>query len=138
MNREIRVGFVILVVIFTTFGVSSCSPKLYPSGVEGYLMGEVPWFPGEQRERNWTAYLNDRQIHRAERREYKEYERRKAEALKIEKNFIAQHKKKQHPEVQERMKENEKETQKRYGDLRATQKKAKRGKKSKKTFGNGR
>lgn len=138
MKSEIRIGFVILVVLLFTFGMNSCSPKVYPSGTEGYLMGEIPWFPREQRQRNWAAYLNDRQSHRLERKEYKEYERRKAEALKLEKNFIAQHKKKQHPEVQVRMKENERETQKRYANQRAKQNKEKRRKKLKKRFGHGR
>ncbi len=127
----------VLVLALVNFGVSSCSQKVYPSGLEGNLTGSKVNFKKEQRDRQRIARKTKRKTLRLEQKALKPHEKRKAEARKAQAKFVVENKKKQHPEVQERMKRNEKETRRKYSKLRAEQKKVKWSKELKKRFKHG-
>jgi hypothetical protein len=119
MFQKIRYLLFFLSVILISFGGGSCSKKVFPSGLEGNLMGYHGNFKREQKKRERVARRANRKTKRLERKANKPQLKRKKQADKIQKKLVKRHKSKQPPEVQARMKQNERETKRNYASRKS-------------------
>lgn len=117
--QKFRLPFFFLLLILINFGGVSCAKKIYPSGLEGNLIGNQGDFKREQIKRERTARRAKRKTLRLERRAKRPQVKRKAEAKRVEKKMIRRHKENQHPDVQVRMKQNERETRRYYASQKS-------------------
>jgi hypothetical protein len=104
--------FVILASL--VFSLGSCNRKVYPSGLEGNLLGTQKNFKREVRQRERMARKAERRTARLERKALRPQAKEKRRAEKGSKQAVENHIKKQHPDVQARMKENQRYTKQRY------------------------
>jgi hypothetical protein len=93
---------------------TSCSQKIYPSGIEGNLFGYQKNFQREQQKRKVEAKRANRKTVRLKRQAMKPLKKKEKEDELQRKKLYAEHVARQDPHVQERMKQNLKETQKKY------------------------
>ncbi len=123
MIRKFRLPLFFLSLILINFGTVSCAKKIYPSGLEGNLMGNQGGFKREQKKRERVARRAKRKALRLERKANRPQLKRKAEAKKVQKKMIRHHKENQHPDVQARMKQNERETRRNYASQKSLKEK---------------
>lgn len=100
--------FVLFVILSGGFG--SCSKKIYPSGIEGNLLVKQQNYRQDVRRRERISRRANREHDRVERKASKPQLKAKKKAEKEQKKLIKNHIAKQHPDVQARMKANEKFT----------------------------
>lgn len=100
--------FVLFVILAGGFG--SCSKKVYPSGIEGNLLVKQQNYRQDERRRERLSRKANREHSRLERKASKPLLKAKKKAKKEQKRLIRNHIAKQHPDVQARMKANEKFT----------------------------
>lgn len=123
MIRKFRFSFFFLSLILINFGGVSCAKKIYPSGLEGNLMGSQAGFKREQTRRERVARRAKRKTLKLERKAKRPQVKREAEAKRVEKKMIRRHKENQHPDVQARMKQNERETRRNYASQKSLKEK---------------
>lgn len=104
----------ILLIGICSLGNISCSPKIYPSGIEGNLFGYERNFNREQRVRKRASRRMNRQMARAKREENRPIRQREKELERLQKELYKEHFLRQDPHVQKRMKQNLRETKKKY------------------------
>ncbi len=114
---------IILILLTPIVGFISCGPKVYPSGLEGNLLGYQGNFNRERKKRKREARRNDRKIARVERKEKRPELKKQKEIHRYRKEIIASHIAKQEPHVQKRMKQNLRETEKKYRSQRSVKEK---------------
>lgn len=122
MFQKFRQLFFFLLLILISFGSNSCAKKVYPSGLEGNLMGDQRNFKRDQNKRERIARREKRKTIRFEQKAKRPQVKLKAEAKRIEKKMILRHMEKQHPEVQVRMKQNELQTRRNYASRKSFKK----------------
>lgn len=86
-------------------------------------MGNQGGFKREQKKRERVARRAKRKALRLERKANRPQLKRKAEAKKVQKKMIRHHKENQHPDVQARMKQNERETRRNYASQKSLKEK---------------
>lgn len=121
--------FVILASIAISLG--SCTRKVYPSGLEGNLLGTQKNYKREVRQRERMARKAERQTARLERKALHPQAKEKRRAERANKKAVDNHIKNQHPDVQARMKENQRFTKRRYASSKTFWKRVQFWKKSK-------
>jgi hypothetical protein len=92
----------------------SCSQKIYPSGLEGDLFSYQKNFQRKQQKRKAEAKRANRKTARLKRQAMKPLKKKEKEDELQRKKLYAEHFERQDPHVQERMKQNLKETKKKY------------------------
>lgn len=107
-------GFGFLPVVACAVMLASCSPKIYPSGLEGNLFDNQKGFRRVQFQRKMEAKKNDRQMAKMKREEQKPLKKSAKEEEMLRKKLYAEHFARQELHVQMRMKQNLKETEKKY------------------------
>lgn len=110
-----KVRFICILFSFLWVGLgnSSCGKKIYPSGLEGNLVGNQKEFSRNERKRKREARRANRKTARLERKANSSIKKQKKKSLTAQKRMQREHINKQTPEVQERMKQNQKDDRKR-------------------------
>ncbi|HNV80852.1 MAG TPA: hypothetical protein PKH45_03290 [Tenuifilaceae bacterium] len=121
-RRTYRIQF-FMVIATLAVASASCSPKVYPSGLEGNLFGYQKNFQREQLKRKFEATRNNIKMARQKRKAMRPLKAQAHAEEKMRKQLYAEHIAKQEPHVQMRMKQNLKETEKKYPSKNTLRKK---------------
>ncbi len=108
--RIIKAFCIFVLFVILAGGLGSCNKKIYPSGLEGNLLGKQQNYRQEVRRRERVSKRTNREHARLERKANKPMLKAKKKAEEEQKRLIKNHFTKQHPDVQARMKANEKYT----------------------------
>ena len=112
-----------MVIATLAMAIAACSPKVYPSGLEGNLFGYQKNFQREQLKRKFEATRNNMKMARQKRKAMRPLKAQARAEEKMRKELDAEHIAKQEPHVQMRMKQNLKETEKKYPSKNTLRKK---------------
>jgi hypothetical protein len=112
-----------MVIATLAMAIAACSPKVYPSGLEGNLFGYQKNFQREQLKRKFEATRNNMKMARQKRKAMRPLKAQARAEEKMRKQLYAEHIAKQEPHVQMRMKQNLKETEKKYPSKNTLRKK---------------
>ncbi len=104
----------VLFLILINFGGGSCGKKIYPSGLEGDLMGYKSNFQREQRKRQRIARRADRKQDRLKRKAARPQKWEEFRQKQKHKRLVREHMRMQDDHVQARMKRNQRETNRKY------------------------
>jgi hypothetical protein len=102
-----------------TFGGGSCGKKMYPSGLEIDLLGYNKKSNREQLKRKAIAQSSERKQNKSNRKRNKLVVKEQKIADKELKDFKQAHFNRQHPDVQARMKQNFRETERSYASRKS-------------------
>ncbi|PKP39246.1 MAG: hypothetical protein CVT98_02540 [Bacteroidetes bacterium HGW-Bacteroidetes-15] len=127
--------FVLLIMI--SFGGGSCGKQVYPSGLEGNLLGYNRYYESEQQKRLQIARKFDSELNQKAKKENKPLLKEAKQFEKEKEKFVKDHMARQEPHVQARMKQNLKETKKYYSSQKSFKEKLVFWKKNKCTYGIG-
>lgn len=111
---KLRRFYFFLFLILISFGGGSCGKKIYPSGLEGDLMGYKGNFQREQRKRQRVAKRADRKRNRLTKRATRPKRKAELKQKREHRRLVREHVRKQDDHVQDRMKRNLRETNKYY------------------------
>lgn len=109
--------FVLFVILTSTF--QSCGKKYYPSGLEGNLIGNKRRYEQVLRQRERVAKKSNRERASLERKANRPKIRAKRKEERVHKKLVQEHINKQAPQVQARMKENQKFTKRNYSSRKS-------------------
>lgn len=135
--KKIRTFFFFVLLIMISFGGGSCGKKVYPSGLEWDLMNYQGNFKREQNKRKRIARKNDRKMRREDKKEMKPILALEKQWEKERQLKIKEHLARQEPHVQARMKQNLRETKKKYPSRKSLKEKLVFWKKNKCPYGVG-
>jgi hypothetical protein len=118
-----RAFFYLTLLLAFCFCGLSCSKEIYPSGLEGNLLGYQGSFKREQQRRARVARKAKRQSNRIESKAQRESINRQKRYEREREKFFKEHLKRQDSHVQARMKDNLRETKKNNRPVRSQCKK---------------
>lgn len=119
ISKKIRAFCFFFLILLISFGGVSCSKVVYPSGLEGNLMGYQSNYESEQQRRIQVANRSENEFRKQERKDKKPILKEQKQKEKERKKFIKDHIARQEEHVQARMKQNFRKTKKYYSSQKS-------------------
>jgi hypothetical protein len=137
ISGKIRAFCFFFLILLISFGGVSCSKGVYPSGLEGNLLGYQKNYKSEQQRRIHVANKSGKEYRKQVRKDKKPIHKEEKQKQKDRQKFIKEHIARQEEHVQARMKQNIRETKKYYSSQKSLMEKFVFWKKNKCPYGIG-